>query len=129
MPIRESQKALYPDNWPEVRERIRNRAGDKCEKCGVKNHAVGYRTGPDGRFVEEDGWSYLPDDCDKLISIVCTTAHLDHDPANCSDDNLRFWCQQCHNRYDAKHRAAGRKARALEASGQTLLSDSIRESE
>ena len=25
--------------------------------------------------------------------------------------NLRFWCQQCHNRHDALARAAGRKAK------------------
>ena len=38
------------------------------------------------------------------IRVVCTTAHLDHTPENCEDDNLKFLCQRCHNRYDIKHR-------------------------
>jgi 5-methylcytosine-specific restriction endonuclease McrA len=31
-------------------------------------------------------------------------AHLDHVPENCGDENLRFWCQRCHDTYDAVHR-------------------------
>lgn len=29
--------------------------------------------------------------------------HLDEYPENCSDDNLRAWCQRCHLAYDQKH--------------------------
>lgn len=120
MPIRESEKSRYPANWPEIRERIRARAGDKCEECGVPNHAVGYRDSA-GNFYEEDGQSYIPDDIGKAITIVCTVAHLDHTPENCDDSNLRFWCQRCHNTYDAPHRAARIKRRRDELSGQMNL--------
>lgn len=41
--------------------------------------------------------------------VVLTIAHLDHTPENCDPSNLRALCQQCHNRYDAKHRAETKK--------------------
>ncbi len=120
MPIRAENKNLYPSNWPEIRTRIRTRAGDQCEKCKVKNHAFicrGKWDGADvyqdddgaifsaknGRFITQNYVGDLEGPI-KFLTVVCTTAHLDHDPANCQDENLRFWCQRCHNRYDRKHR-------------------------
>ena len=88
MPIRPENKALYPKNWPEIRERIRARAGDKCEICGAENHKPNPITGS---------------------KVVCTVMHLDHNPENCAEDNLKFGCQKCHNSYDAKHRAKTRR--------------------
>ena len=48
--------------------------------------------------------------------IVLTVAHLDHDPTNCDDDNLRAWCQRHHLAYDHAHHMknaqATRKAKA-----------------
>lgn len=38
--------------------------------------------------------------------------HADDYPENCADENLRAWCQRCHNTYDAPMRRAGIKARA-----------------
>jgi hypothetical protein len=35
--------------------------------------------------------------------IVLTVAHLDHQPENCVDENLKAMCQRCHLRYDAAH--------------------------
>lgn len=40
----------------------------------------------------------------KLIKIVLTIAHLDHDPTNNNRKNLKALCQRCHNRYDIEHR-------------------------
>lgn len=117
MPIKPENRHRYPTNWPEIRERIRKRSGDKCEWCGVRNHAVGYRKAG-GEFVM---LGMSPDDagmaCDaaeadgfKVIRIVLTVAHIhDHDPANCDDNNLAHLCQRCHNRHDApmrRHNAA-----------------------
>lgn len=119
MPIRESERARYPADWPAIRDRIRARAGDCCEGCGIPNHAVvsgDRRTMITGPLADTLSMSDLKDS--GWIRIICTVAHLDHTPENCADDNLRFWCQRCHNRYDAPHRAAGRRRRAFEASGQ-----------
>lgn len=103
MPIRSENKNRYPKNWREISARIRERAGDKCEQCGV----------PNGATVERNG---------KLVLIVLTVAHLDHTPENCADDNLRAWCQRCHNAYDAPMRRRGRqeRARAARAIGDLL---------
>lgn len=61
--------------------------------------------------------------------IVLTTAHLDHRPENCADDNLKALCQQCHNRYDAPMRARGIKERrhAARAIGDLFNAESAEE--
>lgn len=112
MPIKKENRHRYPANWAEIREHIRARSGDRCEWCGVHNHAVGYRE-HDGRFVQ---LGMSPEDagvaCDaaeadghKVIRIVLTVAHVhDQDPANCADDNLAHLCQRCHNHHDAPMR-------------------------
>lgn len=113
MPIRPENRDRYPKNWKDIRKKILERAGHKCEKCGVPNGAYGHRR-PDGSFCNYDEPGSLPEDVDLpgAFKIVLTIAHLDHVPENCSEENLRAWCQRCHNRYDAPMRAAGRKARA-----------------
>lgn len=127
MPIRSEMKALYPANWNEISARIRyERAGNKCEKCGVKNHSLGARD-KNGNFmlVEPDGekllrlawprpgeYRWFPDGVHrKVMRIVLTVAHLNHDPADCRDENLAAWCQRCHNQYDAAMRRERRKQR------------------
>ena len=59
--------------------------------------------------------------CDELrvTKIVCTTAHLDHTPENCADENLLFLCQRCHLRYDGEHhrQSAYKSRRKGRASG------------
>jgi hypothetical protein len=103
MPIKPENKDRYPKNWPEIRERIRKRANDKCEWCGIPNYAWV------NRFTREictrDEWD--------AIKIICTTAHLNHIPEDCKDENLVFLCQRCHNRYDAPHRKNTRKKSKL----------------
>lgn len=118
MPIKPENKDLYPENWPEIVRRIRTRAGNRCEDCGVANHLIGMRL-KDGTVrrltpVEWDCiYSRIKNQHSNMteslkhfgfIKIVCTVSHNDHNPSNCSDDNLRFRCQRCHNRYDRKHR-------------------------
>lgn len=51
----------------------------------------------------------------RIIRIVLTVAHINHDPTDNCPENLKALCQRCHNRLDAQHRAAGRKARARAA--------------
>lgn len=61
----------------------------------------------------------------RIVRIVLTVAHLDHQPENVGDDNLAALCQRCHNRYDAKMRAAGirERARAAAALGDLFAED------
>lgn len=118
MPIKPENLARYPKDWPEIRARIQQRAGNKCEQCGVENYALGgrafgefHKAVPLGEkslrleWPRPGTWGRCEGLVQKLriIKIVCTTAHLDHTPENCSDDNLRFWCQRCHLAYDHEH--------------------------
>jgi 5-methylcytosine-specific restriction endonuclease McrA len=102
MPIRPENRARYPANWRDIRERIRRRAKDCCEQCKVPNGATIYRD-------DTGAWHFASletaSEGHKLVKIVCTTAHLDHTPENNDDANLRFLCQRCHLRYDAEHHA------------------------
>lgn len=137
MPIKRENAAKYPGGsirspeWLAIREAIRERAGDRCEECGVKNGAVGIRL-PSGEFLElgplwRPGevaaieFSLLPLSTDmaqlamkgaamystKVVRIVCTTAHFDNDLVDHSLGNLRFWCQRCHLGHDQAMRRAG----------------------
>lgn len=127
MPIKPENKKLYPKNWPEIRAEIKERANDKCELCGIKNHAIGYRW--EGKFYQfKDGLIEMPGELfqllleksikgPKYIKIVCTVMHLDHDPRNNGTPgdrpNLKFGCQKCHNDFDRPHRMANAKQTRL----------------
>lgn len=85
---------LFDDR--EALQTILERAGNHCE---------GSPAYPDCRAANG-----LPHPVTQA-KVVLTTAHLDHDPTNNNQANLRAWCQRCHNTYDARARAAGIKAR------------------
>jgi 5-methylcytosine-specific restriction endonuclease McrA len=117
----------YPDDWEDIRARILARAENRCERCGIPNHALGYRDKAGkfwtdeeiDRMVNGDTLDYPPM---RRIRIVLTIAHVhDPDPMNCDESNLEALCQQCHNRHDApmraKNAAKTRRARA----GQTEM--------
>ena len=103
MPIHPDQAALYPPDWFERAQLVKIRANWTCEQCGAV-HGQPHPT--NGKRT------------------VITVAHLDHNPANCADENLRALCAPCHLRYDAAQHALAamtRKARQLRAAGQTTL--------
>lgn len=88
MPIRPENKKLYPSNWKQISKSIRfGRANNKCEFCKAENYKPHPLTGS---------------------KVVLTVAHLDHNPANCQDENLKALCQKCHNTYDAPMRKKGK---------------------
>jgi hypothetical protein len=45
------------------------------------------------------------------VNVCLTIAHLDHNPENNSDENLRALCQWCHLDYDREHHAETRAIR------------------
>jgi hypothetical protein len=72
----------------------------------------------------------VPDMCEDVVdmgrwvTVLLTVAHLEHTPKNCAPENVRCWCQRCHNAYDAPVRAAGRKARRRAEAGDLLAATS-----
>jgi hypothetical protein len=119
MPIRPEMKALYPADWPLISLRIRNeRAKGRCEctgECGT--HAIAWAPCP--------ATNGKPHPITRSV-VVLTVAHLNHDPRDCRDENLKAMCQKCHLNYDADHHAETRKATkaaALLAAGIKPLFD------
>lgn len=141
MPIRPELRHLYRGPaWREIRARILERAGHKCERCGKPNGERLKVTR--GGIWYDDAWSGWRDNRGELngfnypgvtgrtvytIRCVITIAHLDHDPRNNADANLAALCQHCHLKHDANfHWANARRTRAAKV-GQGWLSEEIRE--
>lgn len=94
----------YPKDWKAIRARIQERAGDRCEWCGLRNSVIVIRY-PDGATRYPNHTEYDPSDDPlgrgRVVKIVCTTAHVNHDTTDNRDENLAFLCQRCHLRHDA----------------------------
>ena len=108
MPIKPENAARYPKNWKQIRVHILERAGNKCEECGVPNYA--YRAKNGDWATNYDMLTAMTAMDENPIRIVLTIAHLDHQPENCQDDNLKAMCQRCHLTYDAKEHAVNARA-------------------
>lgn len=122
MPIRPENRSLYPPDWPEISRRIKfDRAEGRCE-CDGRCGRPPIHLAPDGRC-----WNHHGEPAYATGSpVVLTTAHLDHDPTHCADDNLMAMCQGCHLHYDRDHHAATRaatRAAALAAGGQLTIGE------
>lgn len=107
MPI---DRRLYPADWDAIRERIRLRAGNRCERCGAENDKPHPRSGK---------------------RVVLTTAHIGptrHDKMDCRDEVMLCLCQPCHLAEDlddhVRHAAETRRRRKIEA-GQLVLAESF----
>lgn len=120
MPIRPENRSRYPKDWKAISERIRfKRARGQCEcsgECGL-DHSKEHRGSGLPRCHAWDASRHPVTDS----VVVLTVAHLDHQPENCAEDNLKAMCQRCHNRYDAPMRRAGIRQRARAALGMSEL--------
>lgn len=144
MPIKPENRARYPKDWKQIRQRIMARADNRCEHegCGAQHYDVGFWES--GRWIrllscasykiakdyaaEEHFARYGFEDGDvKIIVIVLTIAHLDHTPENCADENLRALCQRHHLAYDQMHHRATAQAtrRARMAAGDLFECGSL----
>ncbi len=143
MPIKPENRALYPKDWPSISLAARERAQWQCQHAGCK--ARQYEV---GRW-DEAGWIALRDNLPgttytqarqeaadlaftmygdgpsegnpKIIVIVLTVAHLDHDPRNCAESNLAAMCQRHHLAYDQQHHNETAYATRMKARGNLEL--------
>lgn len=125
----------YPKDWKAIRAEVLERAGHRCEQCGVRNHDHVWRGTAGGRPVYQIATLEVYDAvtgellcdtgldidmdapyADKLTKVVLTISHTDHDVTNNGSPgdrpNLRALCQRCHLAHDADvHRANARATR------------------
>lgn len=117
MPISPANMLLYPGGsirspeWLVLREQVRERAGNKCEGCGVENGARIVRYLGQVYHYVHGTTAWIGGSQFKIITIVCTVAHVDGKLVDHSLDNLRFWCQKCHLTHDAAQHAQSRATR------------------
>lgn len=117
MPIRLENKHRYPENWQEIRGNILVRAKNMCE---------GSPSYPDCRAE-----NYKPHPVTGS-KVILTIAHLNDPIEDCSDENLRAWCQRCHLTYDLKRHKQNRITnviKAQEAAGQLVLQHTLTDGE
>lgn len=133
MPIKPENKARYPKDWPAISQRVRARAGQACELCGVENYQLGawigglwHRAVPKGDGLRDNPRHGETFPCERggsvvwtrVRRIVLTVAHMDHRPENCDDSNLKALCQRCHLSYDAKQHAENARRTRFRKMGQ-----------
>jgi hypothetical protein len=118
MPVRPEWRPFYRSReWRDIRSRMLIRARGCCEQCGVPDRTFVARWR--GAWKLSEHW-YSSDGTPprlwpvfgrRFVWIVLTVAHLDHDPRNNADENLRALCQWCHLHYDAPHHKETRCSR------------------
>ncbi len=131
------KRELYPDNWETIARSIKVAANWSCEFCGKPCRPPGVKLYNTEQWLSSNHPKWLSelfeaidDEEFGVISIpkpqrfTLTTAHLDHNPANCSSENLKALCAPCHCRYDAQHHINSRRKNRLkrqEELGQLTL--------
>lgn len=115
-------KSKYPTNWDEIAHEVKERAGWKCEECGLEHGKYIVRVPGSSRwFTFEDDCNYYdekgqPVDRYRLhesvldakeTRVVMTVHHKGvdkpdgspgdrHDKMDCRPENLVCLCQRCH---------------------------------
>ena len=90
--------SIHSKEWKAIRSEILHRADNRCEgspaypDCKVENYQPHPVTGS---------------------KVILTIAHLNNNPSDNDRNNLKCWCQKCHNTYDAPHRSKNRKKKKL----------------
>ena len=121
MPIRPELRHFYKTpEWKAARLRTRERALDRCQRCGAKNGSYIVRNTRDSGqypglpgFVEvtEKDAAGLRAQGQRVVKIQCGCAHLDNDPSNNAPENLAWLDRGCHLRHDRAHHRASRQTR------------------
>ncbi len=104
------QRSLYPANWNSIARRVKRSANWHCDRCDRPCLLPGEDLSdfwirlnwPIDQIVQE-----MSDDMGRVRSgkatrFILTTAHLNHNPPDCSADNLIALCAPCHCRMDLR---------------------------
>lgn len=145
MPIKPENLAKYPGGsikspeWRAVRERIGQRSGWRCETCSAPHMTIvarGSYGGRDAYMVIDTGDVFDAETGLKMASmklsafgayrvlkIVLTVAHKNHDETDNRPENLAHLCQRHHLRLDAKHHARNAARTRRNRGGQLDMED------
>jgi len=116
MPISPENMKRYPGGstnskeWKAIRNEILERANHACE---------GSPEWPDCRAINYDPHPVTGS------KVILTIAHLNHDPSDSDRENLKAWCQRCHNKYDQPHRQANAAKTRRKKKPQIDIEDAI----
>lgn len=77
-------KRLYPANWREIREAVKERAAHRCEECGA-----------------EEGTIMVSRHTGKKYILYLHAAHIDGFPGD-PHPRLRALCPSCHMKFDRR---------------------------
>ena len=100
MPIRRDLLHHYKTaEWFAARDACKERAGNRCQHCGIHGGAI-----VDRPCAECRGRGLMCSTCQgagkRKAKVVLTVAHLNHNPADNSPENLACLCAGCHLRHD-----------------------------
>lgn len=87
-----SNASEYPHNWDKVADRVKERAGWRCVRCGHPAEGVNERIPCDDQCDPDRHPGGLDDGRQRIL----TVHHLDEDKSNCRWWNLAALCQVCH---------------------------------
>ncbi len=96
-----ADRSLYPADWDAIARRVKETADWRCQACGRQC----YRPG---------------EPCIDRRQVL-TVHHINHNPSDCSPDNLIALCAPCHLRADAQHHARNARRTRAAKNGQMFL--------
>ena len=106
----------YPPNWKtEIRPRILDRANYTCEMNGCEfkhlENVLSVQINGKRKWFKHTMENEIAYPINKLVKVVLTIAHLDHDEDNhnVKDERLAAFCQRCHLAYDAQEKKRRRQ--------------------
>jgi len=109
-------KDRYPANWNDtIRPKALEKANYRCSKCNVV-HRFCY-------VFDENGKRYKINKSEiqeykeaglKAYQVFLQVAHLDNDPNNNEEENLRVFCAKCHLANDKEYKNLLRKSKLRE---------------
>lgn len=145
MPIKPENMARYPGGsikspeWRAIRKRIGARSGWRCETCGAPHMTIvarGSFSGRDAYMIVDTGEVFDAETGLKMatmklsafgayrvLKIILTVAHLNHDETDSRDANLAHLCQRHHLRLDAKHHQRNASRTRRNRGGQLDMED------
>jgi len=89
-------KGTYPDNWDVISEKVKDRAGWRCVRCGHKGEFVGIPMPCDSRCDRSKHAEFAKGGDGRQRQRVLTVHHLDNNKSNIEWWNLVALCQVCH---------------------------------